>query len=88
MDHEKNSDLSIIGTIKNGAINKTVLPLGVETIVGSIILDPGIWFVRAGVWNPLGMKTITINIQDTGIGQMVTAQCIQVTGCKIGRAHV
>lgn len=76
-----NSDLSIIGTIKNGAINKTVLPLGVETIVGSIILDPGIWFVRAGVWNPLGMKTITINIQDTGIGQMVTAQCIQVTGC-------
>lgn len=62
----------------NGSISETDLPIGVDTIIGSITLDVGTWVIMAQVWNPIGMSTFAFGFYELGASQLITGQHLQV----------
>ena len=56
---------------------QTTAARGVETTIGEITLDPGVWIILINVWNPLGMATSLLGVRETGYSTIATWQLMQ-----------
>ena len=72
-----NSKLGKVGKIISNSIVQTAAARGVETTIGEITLDPGVWIILINVWNPLGMATSLLGVRETGYSTIATWQLMQ-----------
>ena len=72
-----NSKLGKAGKIISSSIVQTTAARGVETIIGEITLDSGVWIILMNVWNPLGMATALLGVRETGHSTLATWQLMQ-----------
>lgn len=75
--NEINSKLGKAGKIISSSIVQTTAARGVETIIGEITLDSGVWIILMNVWNPLGMATALLGVRETGHSTLATWQLMQ-----------
>lgn len=72
-----NSKLGKAGKIISSSIVQTTAARGVETIIGEITLDSGVWIILMNVWNPLGMAAASLGVRETGHSALATWHLMQ-----------
>lgn len=75
--NEINSKLGKAGKIISNSIVRTTVARGVETTIGEITLDSGVWIILMNVWNPLGMAVSLLGVKETGYSTLATWQLMQ-----------